>query len=134
MEFEHSLNSFDYFKSESGFSKLYGRFKIAGILLEGEKYKAYFEKPGSQNFDENGKEYLEFPEDVILDFYEDYLPNHIDSICDDYIRYFTQIKIIYKSNPQALYYNINALIEDANNNIYFFKTMATVHTLLFGGK
>ncbi|WP_299061689.1 hypothetical protein [uncultured Polaribacter sp.] len=123
MDFEHSLNSLDYFKSETQFNKLYDRFKIAGTLVKGEKYKALFEIPGNQYFDENGGEYIVFPEEKILDFYDDYLPNRIDSICDEYLNYFNRTLVFYNNNPQALYYNINTLIENVRDNIYFFQNL-----------
>ena len=121
MENMYSLDSFAYFKSEKQFQKIYERFKLEGYLLEGEKFKAYFETSGQQYFDENGKEEIIHPETVIVEFYSQYIPSLIKTICDKYRFQFGRLNSKYSDNPQALYYNLNKLIEFLKSEQYFFK-------------
>ncbi|WP_299122336.1 hypothetical protein [uncultured Tenacibaculum sp.] len=115
------IDSFDYFKSEKQFQKNYERFKLEGILLENEKYKAYFQRPGNQYYDENGKEEIVYPEEVVVDFFNEYLPNKIKRICYGYEMEMRGLCHKYSGNPQALYYNCNSLINFLETEKNFFE-------------
>ncbi|WP_299008765.1 hypothetical protein [uncultured Tenacibaculum sp.] len=117
----YSIDNFDYFKSQVNFDKIYERFKIIGRLLDGEKFKAYFDIPGQQYFDENGKEEIRFPETIIVDFYDDYIPKFIDRICENYKSHYKRLIREYKDNPSALYYNLNELISTLKDELRFFE-------------
>lgn len=122
MENLRLVDFFEDFKESNFLDIMYSRFTNQGRLSDGEKYKAVFEIPGNHFInDETGEEHIIFPDEEILDFKDDFIPKKIKIKADNCHRFCEQMHKKLSNNPNAWYVLLNDMIEDLENDKYFFQ-------------
>jgi len=122
MENLRLVDFFEDFKESNFLDIMYSRFTSQGRLLDGEKYKAVFEIPGNHFVnDDTGEEHTIFPDEEVLGFKHNFIPRIIKLKAESSHQFCKKMHMKLSINPDAWYVFLSDIIEDLENDKYFFQ-------------